>query len=160
MLAEQIMFCNRLLLTRNDRLPFDIISAVAKAIHPLNPSVDVLAVSWGNIELSTLLAIPDYNFDRVELLISELEALVGNMDTPCNNEELIWRVIRDDRPFHPQRLWDTCHRFMGMGVYRSKGFWLPGEMILPCSGISQQEASVWRSLATGKLEYWNILTII
>ncbi|HCN7162391.1 TPA: cobalamin biosynthesis protein CobW, partial [Escherichia coli] len=57
----------------------------------------------------------------------ELEALVGNMDTPCNNEELIWRVIRDDRPFHPQRLWDTCHRFMGMGVYRSKGFfWLPG----------------------------------
>ncbi|EIU0506803.1 TPA: GTP-binding protein, partial [Escherichia coli] len=127
LLAEQIMFCNRLLLTRNDRLPFDIISAVAKAIHPLNPSVDVLAVSWGNIELSTLLAIPDYNFDRVELLISELEALVGNMDTPCNNEELIWRVIRDDRPFHPQRLWDTCHRFMGMGVYRSKGFfWLPG----------------------------------
>lgn len=127
LLAEQIRFCNRLLLTRNDRLPFDIISAVAKAIHPLNPSVDVLAVSWGNIELSTLLAIPDYNFDRVELLISELEALVGNMDTPCNNEELIWRVIRDDRPFHPQRLWDTCHRFMGMGVYRSKGFfWLPG----------------------------------
>ena len=124
LLAEQIMFCNRLLLTRNDRLPFDIISAVAKAIHPLNPSVDVLAVSWGNIELSTLLAIPDYNFDRVELLISELEALVGNMDTPCNNEELIWRVIRDDRPFHPQRLWDTCHRFMGMGVYRSKGFFL------------------------------------
>ncbi|MCZ5723486.1 hypothetical protein O5282_12850 [Escherichia coli] len=52
---------------------------------------------------STLLAIPDYNFDRVELLISELEALVGNMDTPCNNEELIWRVIRDDRPFHPQQ---------------------------------------------------------
>lgn len=37
LLAEQIMFCNRLLLTRNDRLPFDIISAVAKAIHPLNP---------------------------------------------------------------------------------------------------------------------------
>lgn len=72
LLAEQIMFCNRLLLTRNDRLPFDIISAVAKAIHPLNPSVDVLAVSWGNIELSTLLAIPDYNFDRVELLISEI----------------------------------------------------------------------------------------
>ncbi|HHV4980365.1 GTP-binding protein [Klebsiella pneumoniae] len=28
---------------------------------------------------------------------------------------------------HPQRLWDTCHRFMGAGVYRSKGFfWLPG----------------------------------
>lgn len=36
LLTEQIMFCNRLLLTRNDRLPFDIISAVAKAIHPLN----------------------------------------------------------------------------------------------------------------------------
>lgn len=161
LLAEQIMFCNRLLLTRNDRLPFDIISAVAKAIHPLNPSVDVLAVSWGNIELSTLLAIPDYNFDRVELLISELEALVGNMDTPCNNEELIWRVIRTtghsirkDYGIPVTALWAWA--FIAVKVF----FGSPGEMILPCSGISQQEASVWRSLATGKLEYWNILTII
>ena len=69
------MFCNRLLLTRNDRLPFDIISAAAKAIHPLTPFVDVLAVSWENVELSTLLALTEYNFDRVDLLISELEAL-------------------------------------------------------------------------------------
>ncbi|BBR90760.1 Uncharacterised protein [Escherichia coli] len=69
------MFCNRLLLTRYDRLPFDIISAAAKTIHPLTPFVDVLAVSWENVELSTLLALTEYNFDRVDLLISEPEAL-------------------------------------------------------------------------------------
>lgn len=35
----------------------------------------MLAVSWENVELSTLLALTEYNFDRVDLLISELEAL-------------------------------------------------------------------------------------
>nr|QTX14868.1 hypothetical protein [Klebsiella pneumoniae] len=43
---------------------------------------------------------------------------------PTKKYDISWRVIEDDRPFHPQRLWDTCHRFMGSVVYRSKGFFL------------------------------------
>lgn len=36
------------------------------------------------------------------------------------------RVLRDPRPFHPQRLWDVYNRFLGIGIHRSKGFfWLP-----------------------------------
>ncbi|HGS4322241.1 TPA: GTP-binding protein, partial [Klebsiella pneumoniae] len=33
LLAEQIMFCNKLLLTKNDRLPFYVVTEVARAIH-------------------------------------------------------------------------------------------------------------------------------
>ncbi len=52
LLAEQIMFCSTLLLTKKDRLSFDIVTDVAKAIHPLNPYVNVIAVSWGNLKLA------------------------------------------------------------------------------------------------------------
>lgn len=53
LLAEQIMFCNKLLLTKNDRLPFYVVTEVARAIHPLNPQVAIMAVpgeiySWMN----------------------------------------------------------------------------------------------------------------
>ncbi|MEM8734512.1 MAG: GTP-binding protein, partial [Planctomycetota bacterium] len=40
-------------------------------------------------------------------------------DRPYN---LATRVIKDDRPFHPQRLWETCNQQLGQHIYRSKGF--------------------------------------
>lgn len=129
LLAEQIMFCNKLLLTKNDRLPSYIVTEVAQAIHPLNPQVAVMAVPWGNIQLDELLTMPDYDFHRIALLIDELQDDIDAVlpDGTDKKNDICWRVIEDDRPFHPQRLWDTCHRFMGTGVYRSKGFfWLAG----------------------------------
>ena len=45
-----------------------------------------------------------------------------NTDRPYNIET---RVIKDDRPFHPERLWDICHKYLDKRIYRSKGFfWL------------------------------------
>jgi len=124
LLAEQVMFCSHLLLTKNDRLPASSISRIAQAIHPLNPYVAVMAVPWGNLLLSELLAMPPYDFHRVAGLIDELTEEVDAIDPSA--WQMVSEVIHDDRPFHPQRLWDTCHHFMGAGIYRSKGFfWLP-----------------------------------
>ena len=51
------------------------------------------------------------------ILDSELE-----LTKPYN---ISTRILKDDRPFHPQRLWDTCHEYLNEGIYRSKGFfWL------------------------------------
>lgn len=128
LIAEQIMFCSHLILTKNDRLPNETVNHIAQAIHPLNPYVSVMAVPWGNLELSQLLTIENYNFHRVAQLIDELAEEVDKL--PASSDEQ-WKmtseVIHDDRPFHPRRLWDVYHQHMGMGVYRSKGFfWLPG----------------------------------
>lgn len=124
LLAEQIMFCSHLLLTKNDRLPSSSLTRIAQAIHPLNPYVAVMAVSRGNLSLSELMAMPSYDFGRVAQLIEELADEVDAIDPGA--WQMTSEVIHDDRPFHPQRLWDTCHHFMGAGIYRSKGFfWLP-----------------------------------
>lgn len=127
LLAGQILFCSHLMMTKVDRLSADSVLDIAHAVHPVNPAVAVTALPWGNLPLSELLSYPDYDFHRVARLIEELEEemeQIGDTPAPYDIES---RVITDDRPFHPQRLWDTWQQFLGAGIHRSKGFfWLPG----------------------------------
>lgn len=153
-LAEQLMFCNQMILTKYDRLPRETLADIGTAIHPLNPEVGIIAVPWGNLDLDAVLALPPYDFHRVALLIDEL---TDDIDTDCSpvlvaplHLVLSSCVIQDERPFHPQRLWDVYHHAMGTGVYRSKGFFGCREgTILRCYGIRLLAAPVWRSLVIG-----------
>ncbi|MEE3664206.1 GTP-binding protein [Brenneria sp. g21c3] len=128
LLAEQIMFCSQLLLTKADRLAAETVRDIAQAVHPLNPYVDILSSCWGNIRLNDLLSWPDYDFHRVEKLIAELEDELATSNSASRHPyDLACQVVEDERPFHPQRLWQVYHQALGVGIHRSKGFfWLPG----------------------------------
>ncbi|MEL6464798.1 MAG: GTP-binding protein [Pseudomonadota bacterium] len=130
LLAEQVMFANRVLMSKSDKVSRDVVNQVAQSIHPLNPQADVLAMQWGNVSLEKVLAMPLYDFERVKRLGKELmqwetehgDASISRPDTYALGN----RVLRDPRPFHPQRLWDVYNKYLGIGIYRSKGFfWLP-----------------------------------
>lgn len=151
LLAEQLLFCSHLMLTKVDRLPADSVMKIARTLHPINPGVAIVALPWGNIELDDVLAMPDYDFQRVATLIEELEAAIEH---PSDHQpyDIESRVIQDDRPFHPQRLWDTYQQHLGEGIHRSKGFfWLPGRDDLAllwnqASGsISLEFISYWKA---------------
>ena len=151
LLAEQLLFCSHLMLTKVDRLPADSVMKIARTLHPINPGVAIVALPWGNIELDDVLAMPDYDFQRVATLIEELEAAIEH---PSDHQpyDIESRVIHDDRPFHPQRLWDTYQQHLGEGIHRSKGFfWLPGRDDLAllwnqASGsISLEFISYWKA---------------
>lgn len=127
LLAEQLLFCSHLMLTKVDRLPADNVVKIARTLHSINPGVAIMALPWGNMELDDVLAMPDYDFHRVAMLVEELEAAVEQPLNDVQPYDIESRVIRDDRPFHPQRLWDTWQQHLGEGIHRSKGFfWLPG----------------------------------
>ncbi|MEM9047239.1 MAG: GTP-binding protein [Pseudomonadota bacterium] len=130
LLAEQIMFANRLLLSKSDKVPDGVTRKVAQAIHPLNPYADILAMQWGNLKLEKVLAMPAYDYARVATLGAELTQWeAAHAASPIAQPEsyaIGSRVLRDPRPFHPQRLWDVYNRYLGIGIHRSKGFfWLP-----------------------------------
>lgn len=44
LLAEQLLFCSQLLLTKVDRLPTDSVINIARTLHTINPGVAIVAL--------------------------------------------------------------------------------------------------------------------
>lgn len=152
LLVEQIMFCSHLILTKTDRIQEDRINDIAQAIRPINPYVPILAVQYGKLSIDDLLALPEYDYHRVAVLTEELQPVLEAENEGDRPYDMATRVIRDDRPFHPQRLWDVCHQYLDQRIYRSKGFfWLPtrDELSLlwnqAAGSINLEVIGYWRS---------------
>jgi G3E family GTPase len=125
LLVEQIMFCNNVILTKGDRLEEGKLAHIAPFIQQLNPYVSVYSVLFGQLPIESLLKLHEYNYFTVAKLVEELKPTLETEEDKDRPYDLATRVIKDDRPFHPQRLWDTCHQYLGQKIYRSKGFfWL------------------------------------
>ena len=125
LLVEQIMFCSHLILTKSDRINNNKLEDIENHIKKINPFVSVNSIIFGKLSIESIFEIKEYNYDNVKILFDELQPILEaeeNTDRPYNIET---RVIKDDRPFHPERLWDVCHKYLDKRIYRSKGFfWL------------------------------------
>ncbi|MEM6673922.1 MAG: GTP-binding protein [Planctomycetota bacterium] len=150
--VEQVLFSSHVILTKVDRLAEGALQPIADSLHGLNPFVSISSVPWGHLSIDDVLAMPAYEFHRVAQLIQELKPVVTSDvdgDRPYN---LATSVIEDDRPFHPQRLWDTCNQHLGQHIYRSKGFfYLPSRDHVSllwnqaAGGISLELVGYWRA---------------
>ncbi len=152
LLTEQIMFCSHLILTKADRLEEGKLQEIAQSIHPLNPYVSIVSVPWGNLSIEEVLTMPEYNYHRVAQLVEELKPVLEAESQDERPYNLATRVIKDDRPFHPQRLWDACQQYLDQKIYRSKGFfWLASRDKLSllwnqaAGNISLEFIGYWRS---------------
>ncbi|MDA9228091.1 GTP-binding protein [Flavobacteriales bacterium] len=125
LLVEQIMFCSHLILTKSDRINNNKLEDIVNHIKKINPFVSVNPIIFEKLSIESIFKIKEYNYDNVKILFDELQPILEveeNTDRPYNIET---RVIKDDRPFHPERLWDVCHKYLDKRIYRSKGFfWL------------------------------------
>ncbi|MEM8585910.1 MAG: GTP-binding protein [Bacteroidota bacterium] len=125
LLVEQIMFCSHLFLTKTDRIEEDKLPYIASYIQDINPFASVHAVSYGRLSIDSLFELDEYDYYRVAQLVEELKPALAAEDDGDSPYNLATRVIKDDRPFHPQRFWDVCHQHLDQRIYRSKGFfWL------------------------------------
>ena len=152
LLVEQIMFCSHLVLTKVDRIQKNKLPEIAQSIHEINPFVSIVSIPWGNLPIDDVLAMPEYDFHRVAQLIKELKPAFNSEHDDDQPYNLVANVIKDDRPFHPQRLWDTCQQHLGQHIYRSKGFfYLPNRDKLSllwnqaASGINLEVIGSWRA---------------
>lgn len=159
LLAEQVMFANRILLSKMDRVSADTLRSVAKAIHPINPFADIMGMQWGNVRLADVLALPPYDHARVATLGAELTDWDREHGTSSMSGAEDYRidsiVISDQRPFHPQRLWQVYNHYLGTGIYRSKGFfWLPTRDRLQL--LRNQTGG---SIGLEIMNYWKVATL-
>lgn len=125
LLVEQIMFSSHLILTKADRIKNKKLPDIATFIQGINPNVSTHSVQFGKLNIDALFELPEYNYFQVAKLIEELKPILLKEENQDSPYDLATRVIKDERPFHPQRLWDACHNHLDQGIYRSKGFfWL------------------------------------
>ncbi|MEL6646465.1 MAG: GTP-binding protein [Pseudomonadota bacterium] len=159
LLAEQIMFANRILLSKMDRVEMDTLRTVAEAIHPINTGADIVGMTWGNVKLTDVLAMPAYDHARVAQLGAELTQWEAEHGTStmasASDYQIDSIIISDPRPMHPKRLWDVYNHFLGETIYRSKGFfWLPSRDRLQL--LWNQTAG---SVGLEILNYWKIAAL-
>lgn len=152
LLVEQIMFCSHLFLTKTDRIAPEKLTDIATHIHQINPFSTVHHVVFGRLTIESLFELEQYSYNKVDQLVKELKPILDSEEYEDSPYDLETRVIKDYRPFHPQRLWDVCHQYLDKRIYRSKGFfWLASRdkhSLLwqqAAGGISLELIGSWRA---------------
>lgn len=152
LLVEQILFCSHLILTKGDRVKENKLKEIATHIKKINPFSSSYSVVFGKMKIESLFEIDEYNYSNVEQLFQELEHILDSEQQLNKPYDLVSSVIKDDRPFHPQRFWDVCQKYLDKRIYRSKGFfWLASRNKHSLlwnqagGGISLELIGIWRS---------------
>ena len=152
LLVEQILFCSHLILTKTDRIDASKLPDIATYVQEINPLASTHSVRFGKLTIESLFELEDYNYFKVAKLFDEIRPLLDAEEHADRPYDLATKVIKDDRPFHPKRLWDVCHEYLGEKIYRSKGFfWLASRekhSLLwnqAAGGISLELIGSWRS---------------
>lgn len=152
LLVEQIMFCSHLFLTKTDRVEDNQLPHIAGHIQAFNPSVSVHSVRFGRLTIESVFELEEYDYFKVAQLVKELRPVLEAEEDKDRPYDLATRVLKDDRPFHPQRFWDVCHQYLDKRIYRSKGFfWLASRSKLSllwnqaAGSISLELIGYWRA---------------
>ncbi|MFT6240274.1 MAG: G3E family GTPase [Akkermansiaceae bacterium] len=147
-LAEQIAFANVIILTKIDTIPKETVEAQVKNLQKLQPNATIGLSAQAGIFLSQLEATPAPKLSVLESRAEQF-GLTGDSATIDDVEALI---LRDSRPFHPERLFEVCQSKLTTGVYRTKGFlWLasrPAHVLLwqqSGSQIAFELTGTWRA---------------
>ena len=152
LLVEQILFSSHLILTKGDRINDDNLKKISSQIQNINPYATIHSVIFGKLNIESLFEIEEYNYLNVERLFGELKPILELESETDRPYDLVTKLIKDDRPFHPERLWKVFNHHLKVSIYRSKGFfWLasrPSQSLLfnqAAGTINIELLGTWRA---------------
>lgn len=118
LLLAQIVAASVLLVSKADQLKRPEAEAIIQVLRQINPRATIMTMSYGYVGVEHLLDARTFRGRR---------SLTGGgpaIDDPAAYD-LGSDVLRESRPFHPQRLYSLFTERLGLGIYRSKGWlWL------------------------------------
>jgi G3E family GTPase len=151
LLTDQIEFANVIILNKTDLVESNTIGLLKAAIQKLNPGAKIITSNFSKVDPKEILNTKLFNFEEAESSAGWQKELEGGEHTPETEEYGISSfVFRNQKPFHPERLWNYLNEDFPSGIIRSKGlFWLasrPDDAInfSQAGGSSRLEkAGVW-----------------
>ena len=147
-LAEQISFASVIILTKIDMIDETTIQRQINNLKKIQPNVVIGLSAQAGLLLDQLdkVSPPDLlvlEEKAKKMALTKEDSIIGEVD---------FSIFSDQRPFHPQRLYEVCQNNLGTGLYRTKGFlWLasrPGDALLwqqSGSQISLELKGKWRA---------------
>jgi G3E family GTPase len=126
LLTDQIEFANVIILNKTDLIDARTLGLLKASIQKLNPSAKIIASSFSKIAPQEILNTKLFDFETAQLSAGWQKELEGGTHTPETEEYGISSfVFRNQKPFHPERLWKYLNEDYPSGVIRAKGlFWL------------------------------------
>ncbi|GAA3945405.1 GTP-binding protein [Hymenobacter algoricola] len=111
-LVEQVEQANVLVLNKTDQVSPEALRPLRALLHHLNPGARLVEASFGRV-------------DPAELLDTGLFGPAAAETVPPPAHGISSTRFRDERPFHPERLWAFVRGQWPAGLLRSQGlFWL------------------------------------
>jgi G3E family GTPase len=151
LLTDQIEFANVIILNKTDLVDAKTVGLLKASIQKLNPSAKILTSDFSKVDPKEILNTKLFDFEEAQNSAGWQKELEGGVHTPETEEYGISSfVFRNQKPFHPERLWKYINEDYPSGVIRAKGlFWLasrPDDAInfSQAGGSSRLEkAGVW-----------------
>ena len=147
-LTEQIAFASVIILTKTDTVPRTVVQAQVATLQKIQPHAAIGLSAQAGLLLPQLNAIPA---PKVSALKSRANKL-GLAQSTSTLDDINTSILRNPRPFHPQRLYDIFQSKLGTGLYRTKGFlWLasrPAHVLLwqqSGSQIALELTGLWKA---------------
>ena len=151
LLTDQIEFANVIILNKTDLVDAKTVGLLKASIQKLNPSAKIITSDFSKVDPKEILNTKLFDFEEAQTSAGWQKELEGGVHTPETEEYGISSfVFRNQKPFHPERLWKYINEDYPSGVIRAKGlFWLasrPDDAInfSQAGGSSKLEkAGVW-----------------
>lgn len=151
LLTDQIEFANVIVLNKTDLVEQNTVGLLKSAIQKLNPGAKIIESVFGKIAPSQILNTGMFDFEEAQMSAGWQKELKAGEHTPETEEYGISSfVFRNQKPFHPERLWSYIYEDYPATVIRSKGLFniasRPGDAInfSQAGGSSRiEKAGVW-----------------
>lgn len=113
LLRRQLKAADVIALSKSDLVEISALEKILRNLGRINPGATLTACTYGKL-------------DR-QLLAARSRAFWGSSSNNCapltpDSCDIGNTVIRDPRPFHPQRFYELYRDRLGMGIFRTKGF--------------------------------------
>ncbi|MBL3547794.1 GTP-binding protein [Chryseobacterium sp. KMC2] len=126
LLTDQIEFANVIILNKTDLIDSETLGFLKAAITKLNPEAHIIHSEFGKIDSRLILNTQLFDFDTAQSSAGWQKELQSDHHNPETEEYGIGSLVfRDQKPFHPERLWNYLNERYPEGILRAKGlFWL------------------------------------
>ncbi|MCC5923738.1 MAG: GTP-binding protein [Crocinitomicaceae bacterium] len=126
LLTDQVEFANVIILNKVDLVDDKTLGLLRSALKKLNPSAEIIPTTFGNVAPDRILNTKLFDFEEAQSSAGWQRELEADGHTPETEEYGIGSfVFRDQRPFHPERLWNYLEKKYPTTIIRAKGlFWL------------------------------------